>query len=145
MKSRRKRPDQASRRRGQSPRQAHSRQQRSLFQIDVQRIAAGPCGHAAHATGNGPLLLGRYGQNGPPIALGRRNSLFAGNDGGAHTWAILASLLTTAKLNGLDPYTWLNDVLERIVTGQTRSHELDQLLAWNWKAANQQAAEALAA
>jgi transposase len=79
------------------------------------------------------------------IALGRRNSLFAGNDGGAHTWAILASLLTTAKLNGLDPYTWLNDVLERIVTGQTRSHELDQLLAWNWKAANQQAAEALAA
>ena len=69
------------------------------------------------------------------IALGRRNSLFAGDDGGARSWAILASLLNTAKLNGLDPYTYLNDVLERIVTGAVKAHELDQLLAWNWKAA----------
>ena len=68
-----------------------------------------------------------------PIALGRRNSLFAGDDGGAESWAILASLLQTARLNGLDPYTWLNDVLERIVSGQVKSHQLDQLLAWNWK------------
>lgn len=69
------------------------------------------------------------------IALGRRNSLFAGNDGGAESWAILASLLQTAKLNGLDPFTWLHDVLERIVSGKVKNHELDQLLAWNWKAA----------
>lgn len=69
------------------------------------------------------------------IALGRRNSLFAGDDGGARSWAILASLLNTARLNGLDPYTYLNDVLERIVTGAVKAHELDQLLAWNWKAA----------
>lgn len=73
-----------------------------------------------------------------PIALGRRNSLFAGSEGGARTWAILASLLQTAKLNGLDPYTWLNDVLERIVSGAVKNHELDQLLAWNWKACRQQ-------
>ncbi len=69
-----------------------------------------------------------------PIALGRRNSLFAGSCGGAESWAILASLLQTARLNGLDPYTWLNDVLERIVSGEVKSHELDQLLAWKWKA-----------
>jgi len=69
-----------------------------------------------------------------PIALGRRNALFAGDDGGAESWAILASLLQTARLNGLDPFTWLNDVLERIVSGQVKSHQLDQLLAWNWKA-----------
>ncbi|HWT29820.1 MAG TPA: IS66 family transposase [Propylenella sp.] len=69
-----------------------------------------------------------------PISLGRKNSLFAGSEGGARTWAILASLLQTARLNGLDPYTWLNDVLERIVSGAVRNHELDQLLAWNWKA-----------
>jgi len=68
-----------------------------------------------------------------PIALGRRNSLFAGNCGGAESWAILASLLQTARLNGLDPYTWLNDVLERIVSGEVKNHELDRLLAWNWK------------
>jgi len=41
-------------------------------------------------------------------------------------------LLQTAKLNGLDPYTWLNDVLTRIVSGEVRNNELDHLLAWNW-------------
>jgi transposase len=69
------------------------------------------------------------------VAQGRRSSLFAGSDGGARTWAILASLLQTARLNGLDPYTWLNDVLERIVSGAVKNNELDQLLAWNWKPA----------
>jgi transposase len=70
-----------------------------------------------------------------PIALGRKNSLFAGNDGGAETWAILASLLNTAKLNEIDPFTWLSDALEKMVSGEVKSHQLDQLLAWNWKAA----------
>jgi transposase len=74
-----------------------------------------------------------------PIALGRRNSLFAGDDGGAESWAVLASLLQTAKLNDVDPYTWLNDVLERIVSGDVKHHQLDQLLAWNWKAARESA------
>jgi len=69
-----------------------------------------------------------------PISLGRRNSLFAGSCGGAESWAVLASLLQTARLNGLDPFTWLNDVLERIVSGAVKSHELEQLLAWKWKA-----------
>jgi transposase len=68
-----------------------------------------------------------------PISLGRRNSLFAGSCGGAESWAVLASLLQTARLNGLDPYTWLNDVLERIVSGAVKNHQLGQLLAWNWK------------
>lgn len=68
-----------------------------------------------------------------PVALGRRNFLFAGNDGGAETWAVLGSLLQSARLNGLDPYTWLNDVLERIVSGEVKNNELDQLLAWNWE------------
>jgi hypothetical protein len=76
-----------------------------------------------------------------PIALGRKNSLFAGNDGGAETWAILASLLNTAKLNEIDPYAWLGDVLEKMVSGEVKSHQLHQLLAWNWKAAREVAAE----
>jgi transposase len=70
-----------------------------------------------------------------PIGIGRRNSLFAGNEGGAHRWAVLASLLQTAKLNGLDPYTWLNDVLARMVSGEVLNNDLDQLLAWNWRPA----------
>src|SRR5215203_4002485 len=48
-----------------------------------------------------------------PIALGRKNSLFAGSDGGAHHWAMVASLVATAKLNGVEPQVWLTDVLER--------------------------------
>lgn len=67
-----------------------------------------------------------------PISLGRKNSLFAGSCGGAQSWAILASLLQTARLNGHDPYAWLHDALERIVSGQVKTGELDQLLAWLW-------------
>ena len=69
-----------------------------------------------------------------PIALGRKNSLFAGSDGGARHWAIVASLVATAKLNGVEPLAWLTDVLERMVSGRTKAHELERLLPWTWKA-----------
>jgi hypothetical protein len=79
-----------------------------------------------------------------PIAMGRRNSLFSGSEGGAESWAILASLVNTAKLHELDPQAYLTDVLERIVSGQTKSHRLHELLAWNWKAARERSARAAA-
>jgi hypothetical protein len=66
----------------------------------------------------------------------------APSDGGAETWAILASLLTTARLNDIDPFTWLNDVLEKIVSGSVKANDLDQLLVWNWKAAREAARSA---
>jgi hypothetical protein len=69
-----------------------------------------------------------------PIALGRKNSLFAGSDGGARHWAIAASLINTAKLHAVEPFAYLKDVLERIVTGRTKAHQLDELLPWQWKA-----------
>jgi hypothetical protein len=65
-----------------------------------------------------------------PIALGRKNALFAGSDGGARHWAIVASLIGTAKLNGVEPLAWLTDVLERVVSGRTKAHELEGLLPW---------------
>jgi transposase len=71
-----------------------------------------------------------------PIGLGRRNSLFAGSENGAGSWAVLASLINTALLNDIDPQAWLTDVLERIVSGRTKSHQLSELLPWNWKAAH---------
>jgi transposase len=71
-----------------------------------------------------------------PIALGRKNSLFAGSDGGARHWAIVASLVATAKLNGIEPQAWLTAVLERMVSGRTKSSQLDTLLPWAWKAAH---------
>ena len=62
------------------------------------------------------------------------NRLFAGSDGGAGHWAIVASLVATAKLNGVEPQAWLTDVLERMVSGRTKAHELERLLPWAWKA-----------
>jgi hypothetical protein len=45
----------------------------------------------------------------------------------------LQPLINTAKLNGLDPQTWLADVLERIVSGKITINQLDVLLPWNWR------------
>jgi transposase len=42
------------------------------------------------------------------------------------------TLIQTAKLNGVDPMAWLTDVLERVVSGRTKAHELYTLLPWNW-------------
>lgn len=67
-----------------------------------------------------------------PIALGRKNYLFAGSDGGAERWATIASLLATAKLNDVEPYAYLKDVLERMSGGHPMS-QIDDLLPWNWK------------
>jgi transposase len=52
-----------------------------------------------------------------PIALGRKNHLFAGSDGGAARWAVVASLVATAKLNDVEPFAYLRDVLERMSNG----------------------------
>jgi len=72
-----------------------------------------------------------------PVALGRKNSMFAGSDAGGRHWAILSTLIQTAKLNGIEPQAWLTDVLERIVSGRTKRHQLDTLLPWNWDNAAQ--------
>ncbi|MGY2933062.1 hypothetical protein ACVWZ6_002664 [Bradyrhizobium sp. GM6.1] len=79
-----------------------------------------------------------------PIAMGRRNSLFSGSEAGAESWAILSLIVNTAKLHELDPQAYLSDVLERIVSGRTKSHQLHELLAWNWKAARERIAQAAA-
>jgi transposase len=71
-----------------------------------------------------------------PVALGRKNALFAGADSGGRHWAIVASLIQTAKVNDVDPLAWLTDVLERIVSGRTKQNELHTLLPWNWAAPN---------
>ena len=70
-----------------------------------------------------------------PITLGRKNALFAGNNAGAEHWAIIATLIASAKLNDVEPLTYLTDILTRIVAGQTRITNIDSLLPWNSKAA----------
>ncbi|SKA39019.1 IS66 family transposase [Consotaella salsifontis] len=69
-----------------------------------------------------------------PVSLGRKNHLFAGSDGGGERWAILCSLIETAKLNDVEPYAWLVDVLQRMVDDHP-ANRLDELLPWAWKAA----------
>jgi transposase len=66
------------------------------------------------------------------FALGRKSWLFAGSERGADRAAIMATLITTAKLNDVDPQAWLADVLARIA--EHPAHRLDELLPWNWAA-----------
>jgi len=64
-----------------------------------------------------------------PIALNRKNALFAGSDGGGQHWAVIASLIETCKINGVDPQGYLANVLTRIVNGHPQS-QIDELLPW---------------
>ena len=69
-----------------------------------------------------------------PIALNRKNALFAGSDEGAEHWAILATLIECCKLHGANPTAYLEDVLTKLVGGHLNSR-LDELTPWVWKPA----------
>jgi len=66
------------------------------------------------------------------IAITRKNFLFLGSDVGGERAAILYTVLESAKLNGLDPQTWLADVIDRMANGHP-INRLSELLPWNWK------------
>jgi hypothetical protein len=61
---------------------------------------------------------------------GRVDYLFAGSDAGGERAAVIYSLIETAKLNAINPHTWLSDVIGRIADHPAR--HIDQLLPWNW-------------
>ena len=65
-----------------------------------------------------------------PVAIGRKNWLFAGSDAGGETLADAMTLIETAKLCGLDPEAYLADLLARI--NDHLVTRLDELLPWNW-------------
>ena len=67
-----------------------------------------------------------------PIALQRKNALFAGHDAGAQNWAMLASLFETCKLNKIKPHRYLAGVITAIVKGHKQKH-IHQLLPWNFR------------
>ncbi|MFZ1726737.1 MAG: IS66 family transposase, partial [Albidovulum sp.] len=66
-----------------------------------------------------------------PIALNRKNALFAGHDAGAENWATIASLVETCKLNTIEPHAYLKATLTAIVNGHRQS-QIDDLLPWNY-------------
>ncbi|MGY2990273.1 transposase-like protein [Bradyrhizobium sp. USDA 4508] len=71
------------------------------------------------------------------IALGRRNWTFAGSQRGANRAAIMLTMITTCRLNDVDPKAWLADVLTRIADLPTS--RLHELLPWEWKLLRQAA------
>lgn len=67
-----------------------------------------------------------------PIALTRKNALFAGHDEGGRSWARIASLIATAKINGIEPFAYLKATLEAVAAGHPQAR-IDDLLPWNFK------------
>ncbi len=67
-----------------------------------------------------------------PVALGRKNWMFAGSERGRKAMAIAFTLIETAKLNGVGPQAWLTDVLSRIA--DHKINRIDELLPWNCSA-----------
>ena len=63
------------------------------------------------------------------IAIGRKNYLFAGSDGGGERAAALYTIVQTAKLNGVNPEAYLRDILANIADGRPISR-IDELLPW---------------
>ena len=65
------------------------------------------------------------------IVLTRKNALFAGHDEGGRAWGIIASLIGTANLNGVEPTSYLSQTLKAIANGHPQSR-IDELLPWNF-------------
>jgi transposase len=114
-----------------------------------------PIGQAWTYTNNQWCALVRYLENGAleidnsaaeralrPVAVGRANWMFAGNEEGGRRAAILYSFVQSCKRNGIDPLRYLTDVLERLPTHPRR--ELASLLPRSWAARQVEAAEDIA-
>lgn len=72
-----------------------------------------------------------------PIPLTRKNALFAGSDDGAVTWARMASLIGTCKLNSVNPQAYLEHVLGKILGGHMKK-DIQDLMPWNFKSVRMQ-------
>ena len=67
-----------------------------------------------------------------PIALNRKNALFAGHDEGGIAGGRIASLIETCNINGIEPFAYLNATLTAIAKGHPQSR-IDDLLPWGFK------------
>ena len=110
-------------------------------------IPKSPLGQAIAYTLNNWVALTRYLANGlldidnnkserlmKPIAIGRKNWSFAGSDRGAEAAATIYSLIETCKLNKINPYDYLRDVLARLPN--TLMRDIKTLLPYHWHSQN---------
>ena len=70
-----------------------------------------------------------------PVALTRKNALFAGHEAGAENWALLASIVATCKLNHVDPIAYLAATLRAILDGHPQSR-IEDLMPWRFRTAS---------
>ena len=68
-----------------------------------------------------------------PLAMNRKNALFAGSDDGGEHWAIVATMIENCKLSGVNPQAWLTQTLTKLANGHKQT-QLDQLMPWNFNA-----------
>jgi hypothetical protein len=64
-----------------------------------------------------------------PLALNRKNALFAGSDEGGDNWAVIATLIECCKLNGVNPHAWLAATLSKLAAGHP-ANQLAKLMPW---------------
>ena len=67
-----------------------------------------------------------------PVAVGRKNWLFAGSKAGGERAAAIYSVIETCKLNSVEPQAYIADVMEKIA-GDWPASRWDELMPWNWK------------
>lgn len=76
-----------------------------------------------------------------PLALGRKNYLFCGNDASAYRAAIVYSLIATCKSAEVDPRVWMEDVMSKIPYYERDKKDMTELLPRNWAKSNQTCSE----
>ena len=64
-----------------------------------------------------------------PLALNRKNALFAGSDEGGDNWAVIATLIENCKISGINPHTWLTETLAKLANGHL-ANRVDELMPW---------------
>lgn len=64
-----------------------------------------------------------------PLALNRKNALFAGSDEGGDNWAVIATLIENCKISGINPHTWLTETLGKLAAGHP-ANAVAQLMPW---------------
>ncbi len=64
-----------------------------------------------------------------PLALNRKNALFAGSDEGGDNWAVIATLIENCKITGINPHAWMTDTLTKPANGHP-ANSLGELMPW---------------
>ena len=64
-----------------------------------------------------------------PLALNRKNALFAGSDEGGDNWAVIATLIECCKLSAINPHTWLTETLTSLANGHP-ANRVGELMPW---------------